>query len=40
MNHDTLSLAVKFFLRARKATDPIEATRLAVDADYREEIFA
>ena len=40
MNHDTLNLAVKFILRARKVTGPIEANRLADDAAYREEIFA
>ena len=39
MNHDTLNLAVKFILRARKVTGPIAAQRLAEDASYREEIF-
>ena len=39
MNHDTLNLAVKFILLARKVTGPIAAQRLAADADYREEIF-
>ena len=39
MNHDTLNYAVKFILRARKVTGPIEATRLAEDAAYRDEIF-
>jgi hypothetical protein len=39
MNHDTLGLVVKFILRARKVTGPIEATRLAEDISYREEIF-
>ena len=39
MNHDTLNLAVKFILLARKVTGPIAAQRLAEDADYREEIF-
>ena len=40
MNHDTLNLAVKFILRARKITGSIESTRLAEDAAYREVIFA
>ncbi len=39
MNHDTLNLAVKFILRARKVTGPIAAQRLAEDAAYRDEIF-
>jgi hypothetical protein len=39
MNHDTLNLAVKFILRARKVTGPIAAQRLAEDTAYREEIF-
>lgn len=39
MNHDTLNLAVKFILLARKVTGPIAAQRLAEDVGYREEIF-
>lgn len=39
MNHDTLNLAVKFIIRARKITGPVEAQRLVADLTYRDEVF-
>lgn len=39
MNHDTQGLVVKFIIRARKVAVNIEATRLAKDAEYRNNVF-
>lgn len=40
MNHDTLSMLVKLICSARKITGPLEANRLAQDAEYRHVVFS
>lgn len=39
MNHDILSLAVKFIFPARKVVGNIDAARFAEDVEYRHDIF-
>ena len=39
MNHDMLSLAVKFIFPVRKVVGNIEAARFAEDVEYRHDIF-
>ena len=39
MNHDILSLAVKFIFPARKVIGNVEAARFAEDVEYRHDIF-
>ena len=39
MNHDMLSLAVKFIFPVRKVVDNIESARFAEDVEYRHDIF-
>lgn len=39
MNHDILSLAVKFIFPARKVVGKIDAVRFAEDVEFRHDIF-